>query len=68
MERVDELVEKECICRDCSTYVAEESRIGFCYFGASEVIKEEKGCLCPLCRVAAVMELKGEFYCTKEEV
>jgi len=66
MERIDELIDKECICKDCSTYIAEESRIGFCYFGASKVIKEEKGCLCPICKVAAVMKLKGMFYCTRK--
>lgn len=65
MAEVDELIEKECQCSGCMSYVAEETKIGFCFGTASELIKEERGCICPLCKVAEVMGLRGEYYCTR---
>lgn len=65
MEGVEELIERECQCKSCSTYVAEETRIGFCFGNISESIKIEIGCPCPLCKVAEVMKLSGQYYCTR---
>jgi hypothetical protein len=60
--------QKECLCPTCPTFVdcsVEEDDRAFCTIGKSGCISEEKGCLCPTCPVAARLELKNRFYCTR---
>lgn len=61
------MVQEKCICKDCPTYVAEETQTGFCHplVGQSDVITEEKGCNCPQCPVYKEMGLKNGYYCTR---
>ncbi len=61
------MVQEKCICRDCPTYVAEETENGFCHAlaGRSDVIEEEKGCNCQQCPVYQEMGLKNGYYCLR---
>ncbi len=61
------MVQTECICQDCPTYVADETKNGFCHalVGKSDVITEEKGCNCQQCPVYQKMGLKNGYYCTR---
>ena len=62
------MVKDMCICKNCPTYVAEETEVGFCHplVGKSKIITEEKGCNCPTCPVYTKMGLKNGFYCTRK--
>ncbi|HZX11405.1 MAG TPA: DUF2769 domain-containing protein [Acidobacteriota bacterium] len=61
-------VKEMCICKDCPTYVDEETEVGFCHplIGKSKVITEENGCNCPTCPVYKNMGLKNGYYCTRK--
>ena len=61
-------VKDMCICKTCPTYVADETKVGFCHplVGKSKIIKEEKGCDCPKCPVYQKMKLKNGYYCTRK--
>lgn len=62
-----QMVKDMCICKNCPTYVAEETELGFCHplVGKSKIITEEKGCDCPKCPVYQQMKLKNGYYCTR---
>jgi len=62
------MVKSMCICKNCPSYVAEETEIGFCHplVGKSKIITEEKGCNCPTCPVYKEMNLKNGYYCTRK--
>lgn len=61
------MVEEQCICKTCPTFVKEEKVVGFChaFISKSKVIKEERGCDCPRCPVYKKMEMKNGYYCTR---
>jgi len=62
------MVKSMCICKNCPTYVADETEVGFCHplVGKSKIIAEEKGCNCPTCPVYKDMGLKNGYYCTRK--
>lgn len=62
------MVKDMCICKDCPTYVTDETEVGFCHplVGKSKIITEEKGCNCPTCPVYKDMSLKNGYYCTRK--
>jgi len=63
--RIAELTEL-CICGSCPTYVETgETELVFCATRRSELIKEERGCLCPGCPVQDKMALRWDYYCLK---
>ncbi|TXT58449.1 MAG: hypothetical protein BAJALOKI1v1_1650010 [Promethearchaeota archaeon] len=58
------------ICKDycgkCPSYTGTgETKLGFCATGKSDIIKAEKGCLCPECPVYEDMGLRWMVYCTR---
>lgn len=57
-----------CICPDCPSYnkCAEQQReLLYCFLGKSpQCIKDEQGCTCPQCPVAAEGDLVNLYYCT----
>ncbi len=58
------------ICKDycgmCPSYLGTgENELLFCRIGKSEVITDEKGCVCGGCPVQKKMGLKWFYYCTK---
>jgi Zn finger protein HypA/HybF involved in hydrogenase expression len=61
------MVQEQCICKTCPTYVKEEKVVGFCHplISKSEIITEERGCDCPKCPVYKKMEMKNGYYCTR---
>lgn len=61
------MVEEQCICKTCPSYVPDETKVGFChsFISKSDVITEERGCKCPRCPVYKKMELKNGYYCTR---
>lgn len=61
-------VKEMCICKNCPSYVSDETEVGFCHplIGKSKVITDEKGCICPTCPVYKNMELKNGYYCTRK--
>ena len=67
MEETLPMVQEQCICKTCPTYVKEEKVIGFCHplISKSEIITEERGCDCPKCPVYKKMEMKNGYYCTR---
>ncbi len=68
MEKKLLMVKQMCICKNCPTYVADETKVGFCHplVGKSKIITVEKGCNCPTCPVYQKMELKNGYYCTRK--
>lgn len=62
------MVKEMCICKNCPSYVSEESEVGFCHplIGQSEVISEENGCICGQCPVYTQMKLETGYYCTRK--
>lgn len=63
-----EFVAANCVCAKCPSYTkecADAKLAGFCLNGKTELIKEEKGCICGDCPVTAKMALKWGYYCTK---
>jgi hypothetical protein len=63
-----EFVAANCICAKCPSYTkecADAKLAGFCLNGKTELIKEEKGCICGDCPVTAKLGLKWGYYCTK---
>jgi hypothetical protein len=62
------MVKEQCICKNCPSYVAEETELGFCHalVGKSKVITAEKGCICGQCPVYKDMGLKNGYYCTRK--
>ena len=62
------MVKDMCICKNCPSYVADETEVGFCHplVGKSKIITEEKGCNCPTCPVYKDMSLKNGYYCTRK--
>lgn len=53
-------------CGECPSYTGTgETELGFCTIGKSNVIKEEKGCLCGSCPVTPKMSLRWGYYCTR---
>lgn len=67
MEETLPMVQEQCICKTCPTYVKEEKVVGFCHplISKSEIITEERGCDCPKCPVYKKMEMKNGYYCTR---
>ncbi len=61
-------VQEMCICETCPSYVPEETEEGFCHalIGQSNVINQEKGCVCPTCPVHKNMGLMNGYYCTRK--
>lgn len=53
------------ICSNCSSYVDTGERILFRGLGKGSKVKEEKGCVCGTCPVAAHMGLTRLYYCTR---
>ncbi len=58
------------ICKDycgkCPTYVGTgEKRLAFCSLGKSEIIKEQKDCLCNQCPLTKQMSMRWDHYCTR---
>ncbi|MFW9832056.1 MAG: DUF2769 domain-containing protein [Candidatus Thorarchaeota archaeon] len=55
-----------CQCSKCPTYagVGDTHRV-FCAVGKSEVIHEQKGCLCSTCAATQTMSLRWDYYCTR---
>jgi hypothetical protein len=62
------MVKDMCICKNCPSYVADETEVGFCHplVGKSKIITEEKGCNCPTCPIYKDMSLKNGYYCTRK--
>jgi hypothetical protein len=58
-------VKEGCICRNCPSYVKEETNAGFCHplVGKSKKITEKKGCICGSCPVYQKMKMKNGYYC-----
>ena len=58
-------VQGKCICATCPSYVAGETKLGFCHalVGKSDKITERKGCNCPTCPVYTMLGLKHGYYC-----
>ncbi len=53
-------------CGKCPTYSGTgETKLLFCGIGKSEMIEEEKGCMCPPCPVQSEMNLRWQYYCTR---
>ena len=53
-------------CGECPSYTGTgEARLVFCATGMSNIIQEERGCLCPNCPVTKMMSLRWKFYCTR---
>jgi len=67
-EKMLPMVQEKCICKTCPTYVAEETKNGFCHplVGKSKIITEEKGCDCPKCPVYIEKKMKNGYYCTRQ--
>ena len=56
----------EAYCGQCPSYAGTgETELGFCSRGKSEIITEEKGCLCAACPITEKMSLRWGYYCTK---
>jgi hypothetical protein len=52
-------------CGECPTHTStEETKLAFCLQGGSEIIKDEKGCLCPGCPVTRKLSLRWDYFCT----
>ncbi|MFQ6038659.1 MAG: DUF2769 domain-containing protein, partial [Candidatus Aminicenantales bacterium] len=66
-EKMLPMVQEKCICKTCPTYIANETKVGFCQplVGKSGVITEEKGCNCPQCPIYKEKGLKNGYYCTR---
>jgi hypothetical protein len=58
----------DCICADCPTYnkcAGDRQELLYCFLGKSpQCIKDELGCVCPDCPVAAEADLVNLYYCT----
>ena len=53
-------------CGNCPSYKdTGETELMFCSTGKSEIIKDEKGCLCGGCPVQKNMCLRWQYYCTR---
>jgi Zn finger protein HypA/HybF involved in hydrogenase expression len=61
------MIQEQCICKTCPTYVSEEKAVGFChpFISKSEIITEERGCYCPKCPVYKEKKMKNGYYCTR---
>jgi len=66
MEEKKKKVLSMCICKGCPSYV-DCNELGFCFptIGKSKCIKEEMGCLCPICPVTEMMGFTHVYYCTR---
>jgi hypothetical protein len=55
-----------CQCNKCPTCTdAKEAGAVLCILGKSEVIHEQKGCLCSECGLTKTMSMRWEYYCTQ---
>lgn len=53
-------------CGRCPSYVGTgETKLAFCTLGKSEIIKEQKGCLCSQCPISKTMSMRWDHYCSK---
>lgn len=61
------MVQEKCICKDCPSWVKDESVTGFCHplVGKSKIITEEKGCICGSCPIYTKMKMENGYYCTR---
>jgi len=62
-----QVLEKDCLCKGCPSYVPGDENAAFCFpvYGASAAIKEEKECFCATCTVYKQYELTESNYCTR---
>ncbi len=55
-----------CQCVKCPTSIETgETNAVFCTIRKSEVIQEQKGCLCSECGLTKTMSMRWEYYCTQ---
>ncbi|MHA1398485.1 MAG: DUF2769 domain-containing protein [Candidatus Heimdallarchaeaceae archaeon] len=65
-KRSAEQIPYMCLCSKCPSYVkTAESKLAFCTLGKSEVIKEQKGCLCNQCPISKTMSMRWDHYCIR---
>ncbi len=66
IKRSAEQVIHLCQCNKCSTNTETgEVNAVFCTFGKSEMINDQKGCLCSTCAITKTMSLRWDYYCTR---
>jgi hypothetical protein len=54
---------KECVCRNCPSFLDCQENIGYCVFGKSKCIEKRNGCICGGCPVHKKLGLKGYYFC-----
>ncbi len=65
-QKVMDKAKEKCICAQCPSYTGTgEESLFFCGAGKSEIITEEKQCICPDCQVASDMALRWQYFCTR---
>lgn len=65
-KRSAEQVLHMCQCVKCPTSTeAGETNAVFCTIGKSDVIHEQKGCLCSECGLTRTMSMRWGYYCTQ---
>jgi len=66
IKRSAEQVLHLCLCNKCPTNTETgDVNAVFCTFGKSEMIKEQKGCLCKDCSITKTMSLRWDSYCIR---
>jgi hypothetical protein len=55
-----------CQCSKCPSYSGVgETDLVFCALSKSELIHEQKGCLCSTCAASKTMSLRWDYYCIR---
>lgn len=53
----------ECICKNCPSFVGNETKLDFCVTEKSNKIKNKSGCICGACPMYKKLSLKKGYYC-----
>ncbi len=66
-EEMRSVLEEECLCKDCPSYVKCGEMGGYCFqqVGKSKCIKKMRGCECGACSITKMEGLTGMYYCVK---
>ncbi|MFX1563512.1 MAG: DUF2769 domain-containing protein, partial [Promethearchaeota archaeon] len=55
-----------CQCSKCPSYSGSgETDLALCALGKSELIRDQKDCLCCTCAVSKTMSLRWDYYCIR---
>ena len=65
-EEDENFVLKECVCKNCPSYLDCKETIGYCVLNKSKCIKKRDGCICGGCSVYRKLNLEGYYFCLEK--